>query len=834
MDAFLESATEELVQLKDRLNELLGVISPHRLRAHGELPSVVATSLSELPAIVERITQRVSALEAANQELRKELAERTHTEAALRERERESRLVLDTIPAGAAIMTADGGVAFVNNRMIEYFGKTFEELTQWGTSDAVHPDDLPHVIAAFRHSLTTGDPYDTEERLRRFDGSYRWFQVRGLPVRDDSGGVARWYVLHTDIDDRKRAEDALRESERGSRLIVDSIPGLVAILRPSGELAAVNERVVEYCGRSREELQDWATNDTLYGEDRDRVVQRFADLITSGRPSDWEARIRRADGVYRWFQFRALPLCDSVGQVVRWYALLTDIDDLKRAEGALRRSEAFLAQAQRLTLTGSLWWKLPTGEITWSDESYRVMGYSKTVTPTVALILNRVHPEDLSLVRETVDRSAREGADMDFEHRLLMPDGSIKWVHVVLQNVAAESGPPEFIGAVSDITERKSAEAELRRAYDHLTEAQRLSQTGSFTGDFEKDEHFVSEEFYRICEFEPGSKVTLQRLAATVHPEDVTQYEDAISRALAGTESDFHFRIVTGRGVVKHLQGFAHRISDRPVFVGAVQDVTASKMAQEALNKASAELAHVSRMTTLSALTASVAHEVNQPLSGIITNAGTCLRMLDAVPPDVDGARETARRTIRDGNRASDVITRVRALFSKKEFALEPLDLNEAVREVIALSANDLQRDRVILHSEFGDDMPLVAGDRIQLQQVILNLLRNAADAMVDVHDRPRQLLIRTEHDDRAGVRVSVRDVGVGLPQQSASAVFDAFFTTKSGGMGIGLFVSRSIIERHQGRLWAESNDGGPGATFSFSIPGHRDDGHTGPPQATV
>ena len=210
-------------------------------------------------------------------------------------------------------------------------------------------------------------------------------------------------------------------------------------------------------------------------------------------------------------------------------------------------------------------------------------------------------------------------------------------------------------------------------------------------------------------------------------------------------------------------------------------------------------------------------------LSGIITNAGTCLRMLDADPPDVEGARETARRTIRDGNRASDVITRLRALFSKKEFTLESLDLNEATREVIALSLSDLQRNRVVLQSELADDLPTVTGDRVQLQQVILNLLRNASDAMVDVHDRPRQLLVKTEREDGDRVRVTVRDAGMGVDASEPwTKLFDAFYTTKSDGMGIGLSVSRSIIERHHGRLWAEPNDG-PGATFSvFDSPRSR------------
>jgi signal transduction histidine kinase len=255
------------------------------------------------------------------------------------------------------------------------------------------------------------------------------------------------------------------------------------------------------------------------------------------------------------------------------------------------------------------------------------------------------------------------------------------------------------------------------------------------------------------------------------------------------------------------------------MFFGAVMDLTASKHAEEALNGARAELAHVLRVTSLNALTASIAHEVNQPLSGIITNAGTCLRMLDLTPPNIEGARDTVRRTIRDGNRAADVITRLRALFSKRELTLEPLDLNDATREVIALSSNDLQKNRIMVDLALDSDLPIIAGDRVQLQQVILNLLRNAQDAMVEVHDRPRQMQIKTEPDGSDRVRLAVRDAGVGLPaQNNTDSLFRAFFTTKRSGMGIGLFISRSIIEQHHGRLWAERNDG-PGATFSFSVP---------------
>jgi PAS domain S-box-containing protein len=433
-----------------------------------------------------------------------------------------------------------------------------------------------------------------------------------------------------------------------------------------------------------------------------------------------------------------------------------------------------------------------------------------------------IHPDDLPRLLEDFTQAMASDRPFEWEVRGRRFDGVYRWFQSRGYPLRDASGRiVRWYNLLTDIHDRKLAEEELRGAHDSFADAQRLSKTGSFITDLLADDTKFSDEAYRIMEFDRETKITAQRTAAIIHPDDLPSFQSAVRGGLTGADVNFAFRMTTARGALKHVRGVAHvstGIEGRPLFVGALQDVTESVVAEEALNKARSDLAHVARVATVSALTASVAHEINQPLSGIITNAGTCLRMLAADPPDIDGAQETARRTIRDGNRASDVITRLRALFSKKEFALESLDLNEATREVIALSLSDLQRQRVVLQSEFADDLPKVTGDRVQLQQVILNLVRNASDAMMDVDDRPRQLLVRTERENDDRVRVMVRDSGIGVDRQTMDKLFDAFYTTKSGGMGIGLSVSRSIVERHQGRLWAEPNDG-PGATFSFSIP---------------
>jgi PAS domain S-box-containing protein len=613
--------------------------------------------------------------------------------------ERESRIgrMIDANIIGSFSWHADGRVLDANGEFVRIIGHSRDDLV----SGRVRWTDF--TLAEWRERdaremevLRAGGVSQPQEReLLRKDGTRVPVMTGGTMFEGSTDeGVA--FVF--DWTERKRVEQALRESERASRMIVNSIPGLVATLTPAGEVEAVNEQVLAYTGRTLEVLKQWGTNDTVHPDDLPRAIETVSDAMKSGEPYEIVERIRRFDAVYRWFQVRGLPLRDSNERIARWYVLLTDIDDLKRAEAEnsrlyreLSERESRIRRLVDANIIGIFIWEREGRILEANDAFLRMVGYDR---------------EDLAA-------------------------GRLRW---------------------TDLTAPEWRDRDYRRWMPELQP-------------FEKE--YVRKDGTRLP--------VLIGVAA---------FEDTDDRGVA-----------------------------------YVLDLTERKQAQDALTRAGAELARVSRATAMSALTASIAHEVNQPLSGIITNASTCLRWLDTIPPNIEGARETARRTIRDGKRAAEVIGRLRALFTKREFTLEPLDLNEATREVIAVSSNDFQRHRIILQSELADDLPVVTGDRIQLQQVILNLVRNASEASVDVHDRPRALLLKTERNGDDGVRLSIRDAGVGLSPQTLTSLFDAFYTTKLGGMGVGLFVSRSIIERHHGRLWAEPNEGAPGATFSFSIP---------------
>lgn len=718
-----------LTRVKVRRSEFSVLIS--LLGDEGEIGIVVAGSESrDFPDEPERLLLNVAASQAVlglqrarllneqkpvTRDLDDRVAPRAREFAAadeqLQKQDREARLIVDNIPGFIVLMSPTGEIEMINRQLSEYLGQSVEQVKRWKTNDMVHPEDLPHAMEAFSQSITTGTPQGIVQRIKRADGVYRWFQSRTLPVRNTLGDIERWCALLTDIDDQKRAEEALRErthelaaaneqlqkQDRESRLIVDNIPGMVALLSPTGEVDMINRQLSDYFGQTLEQLKLWGTNDTVHHEDLPHVIEVFSRSITTGTPYEISQRFKRADGIYRWFQNRSFPVRDTRGNIDRWCVLLTDIDSQKRAEEALRERELNLRQITE-TIPEMLWSATPEGSVDYCNG--RLLEFTGFTPAEVqgSSWIRLIHPDD-------VDRAVEN------------------WRHCI------KTGEPYQV--------------EVRTFH-------------------------ASDRTYRWC----------------------------ITRGLPLVDSE-------GRIIKWH---------------GTVVDMHDWKVAQEELRNTQAELARAMRVMAMGELTASIAHEVNQPLSAIITNANICLRMLSTTPANIDGARESALRTLRDGNRASDVITRVRSLFDTKQIANEPIDLNEVAREVIALQLDELQKSRVTVRHEFEENLPMMRGDRVQIQQVILNLVRNASEAMKDLTGRARLMIVRTECGDAADVRLVVKDVGSGFEPGVADRLFEPFYTTKTDGMGIGLSLSRSIVEAHQGRMWAEANDG-PGATFAFSIP---------------
>ena len=504
-------------------------------------------------------------------------------------------------------------------------------------------------------------------------------------------------------------------------------------------------------------------------------------------------------------------------------ALHTDIDEGKRTADALKHSEARL-RAIVETTPECIHLIARDGTLL----SVNAAGAAMAGAPSVDVMVGRnfydlVTPEDRERYR-AFNESVCAGQTGVLEFHILRVDGERRHLETRAAPLRNDDGTVAQLGVARDITARTQADARLRESERHLRQ---LTETipvmlWSATPDGAID--YCNARFLEYTGFDAEQLMGRGGFTKVLHPDDldrtVQEWRSCI-RTGASFQAEvrkFHAADTTYRWCMVHARPLRDEGGRILKWYGTVVDMHEWRQAQEELRHTQDKLAYMMRVTTMGELTASIAHEVNQPLSGIVTNAGTSLRMLAADPPDVAGACETARRTIRDANRASEVIARLRALFSGRELTTESVDLNEATREVIALSMSELQRHRVMLRPELADDLPPVTANRVQLQQVILNLLRNASDAMLGVDNGPRQLLVRTERDGGDRVRLTVHDVGVGLDPHVKDKLFQAFYTTKSTGMGIGLSVSRSIIEKHGGRLWGESNDG-PGATFAFSIP---------------
>jgi PAS domain S-box-containing protein len=1100
-------------------------------------------------------------------------AERRRTRQTPSELERELQATIDTIPVLVATHRRDGVREFGNKRLRDYLGP---DVRIEDSAAIIHPDDLARVNDAWRSLLVSGGPSDTEHRLRRADGEYRWHLVRRVPVRDEKGDVIKWYAVGSDIEDQKRAEAALRRSEaqmveaKGElEATIDTIPTMAASYEPDGARDFVNKRWRDYTGISQEEAKGKSWAITVHPDDHAEGERRWRECMATGQPFQMEQRFRRRDGEYRWHVSRRVPLRDGKGNIVKWYGVGFYSGDRRRAESALRKSEAFLAEAQRLSHTGSFGWNVRSGELFWSAETFSIFGYDPATRPSVELALQRVHPDDLSFVRQAIERAEQDRQAFDFEHRLLMPDGSVKYLHVVAHAATGDPDNPYFIGAVMDVTARKRTEEALQRSehryhslframaasfweldisgvndmlrdlrrsgvtdfrrhfadnpdfvrqlmratrvvdvndqsvalfgrgrkeellgnfepfwpeesthvyaegvlqsiarapnystetrlrridgslfdalftaayppegvgeatlvigviditarkqayaaleqseqrYRHLFDympvallqfdarerarlleglrAQGVTDLGAYldanpdferrvwggtsvevanermvqllgardaselTGStahlwgkspgafrrslesryrgetaFEEETKIVtldgrvidvlctiarpekigktllgfvdvtervraqealrsSEQRYRhlfqqmpiaLWQLDTRSLIELfDRVRAEgvtdlgayfdLHPDFPSRAMDAViieevnERALelfgarhasemAGPvtrywqaspdtnrralESRFRgeptfqeeTKVVTLDGRVVDVLLTAARpglISDPRISLVGFVDISERVRARELLQQVQADFAHAARVSTLGELTASIAHEVNQPLAAIATNGEAGLRWLDRAEPDVAEARALTRRMVADARRAADVIARIRAMATRRAPEQTLLSVDEVIREALLFLRAEIQSHPLRVTHHPAPAAPTVLADRTQLQQVIVNLAVNAIQAMAHAGTARQTLVIRTAFSDPQTLSCTLEDSGPGITPEHLDHLFDSFFTTKDAGMGLGLPICRSIIEAHGGRIRADNGSAHGGARFTFTLP---------------
>jgi PAS domain S-box-containing protein len=652
------------------------------------------------------------------------------------------RLVVDTIPTLAWSAGPDGSADFFNQRWLDYTGLSAKQALGWGWEVAIHPADLPRILETFRDALNSVKPYEVEGRFRRFDGEFRWFLFRASPLCDDSGKVVKWYGTNTDIEDRKRAEDALRSHEQNLRLLVDTIPGHIVTTTPTGEIELLNRRVLEYFDKTPEELVNWRSSDAIHPDDLALTIAALTRAIQTGEPYEREHRLRRADGAYRWFHTRGLALRDKEGRIVRWYLLPIDVDDRRRAEEALRkseerwrsvfensaigvaltdlngrflttnhvfqamvgyteeelravsfadlahedyrqanwalvtelvegkrrqfqieekyrrkdgssiwvsnnvslvpgtervprfimalseditqrkraeeklrRSEADLLDAQRMSRTGSLKIDISSGTVTGSPQVFRIFGVMPGEdTSTPEFWLGRTHPDDQKRVRELFDRSITQKTDFDADYRIVLPDGAIKYLHSIGHPSLNESGNlVEFGGTIIDITERKQREEALRRSEGYLAEAQKLTHTGSWAAQVSQKEPvywsnvYWSKEMYRIFGLDPGpTPPSPMEVVRQLHPEDAPYHPGVVERAIRdGTDFEMDFRLLLPDGAAKYIHVVGHPVvnasGDVIELVGTAMDVTEQHESRAALQAAfeqiKAERTELRRMT---------------------------------------------------------------------------------------------------------------------------------------------------------------------------------------------------------------------------------------------
>jgi PAS domain S-box-containing protein len=746
------------------------------------------------------------------------LAAVTTSSADRRRSEHRLRLVIDTVPAMLHSARPDGYVDFFNKRWLEYVGVSLEDISGWRWTDVIHPDDVEDVVDKWRSSVATGRPFEAEARFRRADEQYRLMLLRKVPLRDEAGSIVKWYGSATDIEDRKRAEQELKVSEEKHRVIVEAASDAVISMDESGGILLANPATARIFGYDPVELIGKPLTVLMPEFMRKLHEAGFRRYLATGeRHLNWQG----AEVTALRKNEQEFPVEVSFGEMTRnghkvFTGFIRDISEKKRAENELRRQKelfqkifenipviiAFRGQDRRIE--------------TVNPEFERAMGWTLKEIRGQNLDIYALFfpdPDSRQMALDLMAESTGEWNDL----KVSVKDGRV--IDVATTFLRLSDGSTLGIG--QDITERKRAEAELRESEARFRLVADSAPVLIWMSGTDKLCTYFNKPWLdftgRSLEQELGNG-----WAEGVDPEDLQRCLDTYIQSFDRREAfRMEYRLRRHDGEFRWVLDIgAPRFNPDGSFagyIGSCIDVTEKRRAEEQLRQAQENLARVSRVIAMGELAAAIAHEVNQPLGAVVTNASASLRWLAGQPPNLGEAREAIDRTVRDANRASEVIVKIRALLQKVPPQMEQLDVNVVIREVLTLADNELLRSGIAVQTDLAPDVPKVFGDRVQLQQVLLNLILNGIDAMRTITHRPRELRIKSAtHPD--GVLIQVHDSGDGVNPEQANHIFDPFFTTKPQGIGIGLSVGRSIVEAHGGRLWFTPG-ASHGVVFQFTVP---------------
>jgi len=762
-----------------------------------------------------RVAERTAELTKTNEDLTREIA-----------RQDELRAIVDNAPVFLWSDLPDGYCDFLNQRWLTYFNLSLQEAQGAGWASLLHPDDAAHHLESWQKSVATGIPFETEARYRRPDGEYRWFLNRANPLRDKTGRIVKWYGTNFDIEYLKQTERRLRQSEanlaEAQRL---SHTGSWALNPAATKILHWSEECYRIWGF--DPVQGLPNRETVWKRihpgDRDRMYRKTQEALRQKRDYKVDFRIVLPDGTVKYLEATGHHLFSAHGELVEVVGTNVDVTERKRAEQALRESEAKIRRLVDANIIGIFIWDFD-GRILEANEAFlHMVGYDHE-----DLVASRIRWTDLT-PPEWRDRDARliqehlkHGSLQPFEKEYFRKDGGR--VPVLIGAATFEEGGNQGVAFVFDLTERKCAEEALRESEGKFRDYAETASDWFW-------ETSPDYKFTLLTENAFGSDST-DRIgtACWEHALDLETEPEKWRLIQATLDSRKPFRDFIYCSARRNGSPIYVKASGKPVFDangefrgyrGTGIDVTAIMRAQEEherLRRLESDLARMNRLSVMGELTASLAHEITQPIATARNNARAALNFLDKQSPDLDEAREALHSVVGDADRAGDIIDRIRDQIKKAPPRKWSFDLNEAIDEVIVLARSEITKNGVSVQTRLTEGLAAVQGDRVQLQQVVLNLILNAVEAMSTVEAGTRELLISSERTQTGGVLVSVRDSGPGIDPGHLDRVFEAFYTTKSNGVGMGLSICRSIIDAHGGRLWADMN-ASRGAVFQFTLP---------------